>query len=49
MGNETSTPTEKATPPTTLRARNIEEIARYIQERDVKNIVVMVSVSAPCP
>lgn len=42
MGNESSTPVEEAVPPTTLYARNIEAVAKYIEERDVKNIVVMV-------
>jgi NAD-dependent histone deacetylase SIR2 len=43
MGNENSTPVDEHTPPTTLYARNIEGVARYIKEKDVKNIVVMVS------
>ena len=43
MGNESSTPVDEAVPPTTLYARNIEAVAKYIEERDVKNIVVMVS------
>ena len=29
-------------PPTTLYARNIDAVAKYIKERDVKRIVVMV-------
>lgn len=43
MGNESSTPVDEAVPPTTLYARNIEAVAKYIEEKDVKNIVVMVS------
>lgn len=43
MGNESSSPVDEATPPTKLYARNIEAVARYIEERDVKKIVVMVS------
>lgn len=43
MGNESSTPVDEAVPPATLYARNIEAVAKYIEERDVKNIVVMVS------
>ncbi|KIX92990.1 uncharacterized protein Z520_11263 [Fonsecaea multimorphosa CBS 102226] len=42
MGNESSTPVDEATPPTTLYARSIEAVAQYIKEKDVKNIVVMV-------
>lgn len=42
MGNESSTPVDEATPPSTLSARTIEGVAQYIKEKDVKNIVVMV-------
>jgi hypothetical protein len=42
MGNENSTPVDEATPPTTLYARNLDAVARYVKERDVKNVVVMV-------
>jgi NAD-dependent histone deacetylase SIR2 len=53
MGNESSTPVDEATRPTTLQARNIEAVARYIKEKDVKNIVVMtgagISTSAGIP
>ncbi len=45
MGNESSTPVDEAVPPTTLYARNIDAVAKYIKERDVKRIVVMVSQS----
>lgn len=45
MGNESSTPVDEATPPTTLYGRNIEAVAQYIKEKDVKNIVVMVGTS----
>ena len=43
MGNESSTPVDESVPPTTLYARNLDGVARYIKERDVKRIVVMVS------
>ncbi|EXJ91429.1 NAD-dependent histone deacetylase SIR2 [Capronia coronata CBS 617.96] len=53
MGNESSTPVDEATPPTTLHARTIEAVAQYIKEKDVKNIVVMtgagISTSAGIP
>lgn len=42
MGNEESTPVDEAVPPTTLHARSIEAVARYIEEKDIQNIVVMV-------
>ncbi|KIW62856.1 hypothetical protein PV04_09748 [Phialophora macrospora] len=53
MGNENSTPVDEATPPTTLFGRNIEAVAQYIKEKDVKKIVVMtgagISTSAGIP
>ncbi|OAL31694.1 hypothetical protein AYO20_08087 [Fonsecaea nubica] len=53
MGNESSTPIDEATPPTTLYGRNIEAVAQYIKEKDIKNIVVMtgagISTSAGIP
>ncbi|KIX03577.1 uncharacterized protein Z518_07130 [Rhinocladiella mackenziei CBS 650.93] len=53
MGNESSTPVDEATPPTTLYARTIEAVADYIKEKDVKKIVVMtgagISTSAGIP
>ncbi|KPI39854.1 NAD-dependent protein deacetylase hst2-1 [Cyphellophora attinorum] len=53
MGNESSTPVDEATPPTTLIARNMDAVARYIKERDCKRIVVMtgagISTSAGIP
>lgn len=45
MGNEESTPVDEAVPPTTLSARSIEAVARYIEEKDIQNIVVMVRAS----
>ena len=42
MGNESSTPVDESVPPTTLYARNIDAVAKYIKERDAKRIVVMV-------
>ncbi|OCT46441.1 NAD-dependent protein deacetylase hst2-1 [Cladophialophora carrionii] len=53
MGNENSTPVDEATPPTTLHGRNIEAVAQYIKEKDVRKIVVMtgagISTSAGIP
>ncbi|KAL6249267.1 Sir2 histone deacetylase Hst2 [Rhinocladiella similis] len=53
MGNESSTPIDESTRPTTLHARSIEAVAKYIKERNVKNIVVMtgagISTSAGIP
>jgi NAD+-dependent protein deacetylase SIR2 len=43
MGNESSTPVDESVPPTSLYARNIDAVAKYIQDRDCKRIVVMVS------
>jgi NAD+-dependent protein deacetylase SIR2 len=43
MGNESSTPVDESIPPTTLYARNIDAVAKYIQDQDVKRIVVMAS------
>jgi len=49
MGNESSTPVDEATPPTTLYARTVEAVAEYINEKDVKRIVVMVGAPASGP
>jgi len=42
MGNESSTPVDEKTPPKVLEARNIESVAKYIEENNVRRIVVMV-------
>ncbi|RMZ87058.1 hypothetical protein DV736_g5717, partial [Chaetothyriales sp. CBS 134916] len=42
MGNESSTLVDESVPPITLYARNLDAVAKYVKERDVKNIVVMV-------
>ncbi|RHZ71151.1 hypothetical protein CDV55_107486 [Aspergillus turcosus] len=42
MGNETSTVVDEETLPSVLEARNIEAVAKYIKEKDVRRIVVMV-------
>lgn len=43
MGNEASTPIDDSVPPTTLKTRTLESVARYILEKDVRKIVVLVS------
>ena len=45
MGNEESTMVKEGTPTQTLQNRSIEAVARYIKEKDVKRIVVMVSLA----
>lgn len=42
MGNESSIVVDEETPPQTLEGRNIEAVAKYILEKDVRRIVVMV-------
>jgi hypothetical protein len=42
MGSETSTVVDEGTSPSVLEARNIEAVAKYIKEKDVRRIVVMV-------
>lgn len=42
MGNEESAMADGSTHPSVLEARNIEGVAKYITERNVKRIVVMV-------
>ena len=42
MGNEESTVVDKSKRPSVLEARNIDAVAKYIKEHDVKRIVVMV-------
>ncbi|KAA8649986.1 hypothetical protein EYZ11_007264 [Aspergillus tanneri] len=42
MGNESSTLIDDATPPSALEARTLEAVAKYIREKDVRRIVVMV-------
>lgn len=42
MGNESSTLVDEKTPPSVLEARNIEAVAKYIKEKPVRRIVVMV-------
>ena len=53
MGNESSTPVDESIAPTTLIARNMDGVARYIKERDCKRIAVMtgagISTSAGIP
>ncbi|KAJ9318959.1 hypothetical protein DTO271D3_547 [Paecilomyces variotii] len=53
MGNESSTPVDEKTPPKVLEARNIESVAKYIEENNVRRIVVMcgagISTSAGIP
>ncbi len=42
MGNESSVPVEDDVPPQTLESRTLESVAKYITERRVRRIVVMV-------
>ncbi|RMJ22136.1 Sir2 family [Aspergillus sp. HF37] len=42
MGNEPSTLVDEETPPSVLEARNIDAVAKYINEKHVRRIVVMV-------
>ncbi|KAL1961840.1 hypothetical protein VTN77DRAFT_1009 [Rasamsonia byssochlamydoides] len=53
MGNESSTPVDENTPPRVLERRDVESLAKYILEKDVRKIVVMigagVSTSAGIP
>jgi NAD-dependent histone deacetylase SIR2 len=42
MGNEESTMVDDSTRSSVLEGRNLEAIAKYIKEHDVKRIVVMV-------
>jgi NAD-dependent histone deacetylase SIR2 len=42
MGNEESSMVDDSTRPSVLEARNMEAVAKYIKEREVKRIVVMV-------
>lgn len=42
MGNESSTLVDENSPPMTLESRSIEALAKYIKEKNVRRIVVMV-------
>ncbi|PWY92935.1 NAD-dependent deacetylase sirtuin-2 [Aspergillus heteromorphus CBS 117.55] len=42
MGNESSTVVDDSTPPSVLEARNLEGVAKYIKQRSVQRVVVMV-------
>ncbi|KAL4896274.1 DHS-like NAD/FAD-binding domain-containing protein [Aspergillus ambiguus] len=42
MGNEPSTVVDENTPPSVLESRSIEAVAKYIREKNVRKIVVMV-------
>jgi NAD+-dependent protein deacetylase SIR2 len=45
MGNEESSMVDDSTRPSVLKGRNMEAVAKYIKERDVKRIVVMVGLT----
>ena len=47
MGNEESSMVDDSTRPSVLEARNIEAVAKYIKEHEVKSIVVMVRSTIP--
>ncbi|PLB35543.1 SIR2 family NAD-dependent protein deacylase, partial [Aspergillus candidus] len=42
MGNESSTMVDAKTPPTVLEARTVEALAKYVKEKGVRRVVVMV-------
>ena len=42
MGNESSVPVGDEVPPQTLESRTIDGVAKYIKEKKVRRIVVMV-------
>lgn len=42
MGNEESSLVDESTQPSVLEARSMEAVAKYIQENNVKRIVLMV-------
>lgn len=43
MGQESSSLVDDATPPQTLKARTVEELAKYINSGRCRRVVVMVS------
>ena len=43
MGQDLSQVVDDDTPPETLEARDVASVAKYIKERPVKNVVIMVS------
>lgn len=43
MGNEESVMADSGTPPQTLEARSVDAVAKYIHEKKVRRIVVLVS------
>lgn len=49
MGNESSTLVDAKTPPTVLEARTVEALAKYVKEKGVRRVVVMVSFTEPLP
>ncbi|BCS30283.1 SIR2 family NAD-dependent protein deacylase [Aspergillus puulaauensis] len=42
MGNESSTVVDENTPPSVLQARTVEAVAKYVKEKQVRRVVVMV-------
>ncbi|KAL4760490.1 SIR2 family NAD-dependent protein deacylase [Aspergillus foveolatus] len=42
MGNESSTLVDEKTPPSVLEARTVEAVAKYVKEKPVRRVVVMV-------
>ena len=42
MGNESSTLVDDNTSPSVLEARNIDAVAKYVEEKKVRRVVVMV-------
>lgn len=47
MGNESSTLVDENTSPSVLEARNIDAVAKYVKEKQVRRVVVMVCCYIP--
>lgn len=47
MGNESSTLVDENTSPSVLEARNIDAVAKYVKEKKVRRVVVMVCYPTP--
>ena len=47
MGNESSSLVDENTSPSVLEARNIDAVAKYVKEKQVRRVVVMVCCDPP--